>query len=184
MSQWFFAIDADTAQPVCFTTGSPSRTVTQATPGLLDLAAPILGPRSERTLILADAEPCTTARMDPMHQRTGFDLLVPLVIQPSCRRKLPFLDPARFTPRWAGFATTKLPFRLQRSQAGPFTIFVQRSGERRCDWTFHALLGTHDRDEVDALTLAYPKRWHAEEFFNRDQALGWERAGTLNLQIR
>jgi hypothetical protein len=30
----------------------------------------------------------------------------------------------------------------------------------------------------------YPKRWHLEEFFNANQALGWNRAGTLNLNIR
>jgi hypothetical protein len=33
-------------------------------------------------------------------------------------------------------------------------------------------------------TLDYPKRWHVEEFFNAHQALGWKRAGTLNLNIR
>jgi Transposase DDE domain len=184
MSQVFFALDADTAQPVCFTTGSPSRTVTQATPGLLDLAAAILGPRSERLLVLADAEHFTAELIDQMHQSTGFDLLVPLVLQQSYLRQLRFLDPNQFTPRWAGLATTKLPYRLQNSQAGPFTLFVQRSGERPSDWKFCAFLGTHDRDEVEALTLEYPKRWHIEEFFNRDQALGWDRAGTQNLNIR
>jgi Transposase DDE domain len=184
MAQVFFAIDADTAQPLCFTTGSPSRTVTQATPGLLDLAAAILGPQSERTLVLADAEHFTAELIDQMHQRTGFDLLVPMAIHPAFRRKLRFLDPDQFTPRWAGIATTKLPYRLGRSQAGPFTLFVQRSGERRSDWKYLAFLGTHDRDEVEALTLDYPKRWHIEEFFNRDQALGWDRAGTQNLNIR
>ena len=32
--------------------------------------------------------------------------------------------------------------------------------------------------------MDYPKRWHAEEFFNAHQALGWDRAGTMNLNIR
>jgi hypothetical protein len=45
-------------------------------------------------------------------------------------------------------------------------------------------LTTTHRDEVDALTRDYPKRWHVEEFFNTPQALGWKRAGTLNLNIR
>ena len=26
--------------------------------------------------------------------------------------------------------------------------------------------------------------WHVEEFFNTHQALGWDRAGTMNLNIR
>jgi hypothetical protein len=184
VSQLFFAIDGDTAQPVCFTSGTASRTVTQATPELLDLAAAILGPRCERTLVLADAEHFSTELLDQVHQRTGFALLVPMAMQPALRRYLHQLDPAQFTPRWAGFATTKLPYQMQSSQAGPFTLFVQRSGERRGDWDFRAFLGTHDWDEVDALTLEYPKRWHVEEFFNRDQDLGWKRAGTQNLHIR
>ncbi len=37
---------------------------------------------------------------------------------------------------------------------------------------------------MQALTEDYPKRWHVEEFFHTDQALGWDRAGTQNLNIR
>jgi hypothetical protein len=37
---------------------------------------------------------------------------------------------------------------------------------------------------VEALTRDYPKRWHVEEFFNKDQAPGWDRAGTQNVNIR
>ena len=52
------------------------------------------------------------------------------------------------------------------------------------DWRYKAFLSTADADEVEALTLEFPKRWHIEEFFNLDQALGWKRAGTMNLEIR
>jgi hypothetical protein len=45
-------------------------------------------------------------------------------------------------------------------------------------------ISTTDRDEVDPLTRDFPKRWHVEEFFNANQALGWNRAGTMNLHIR
>jgi hypothetical protein len=37
---------------------------------------------------------------------------------------------------------------------------------------------------VALLTQDYPKRWHVEEFFNQDQALGWHRASTQNVHIR
>ena len=37
---------------------------------------------------------------------------------------------------------------------------------------------------MQALTDDFPKRWHVEEFFNANQALGWDRAGTCNLNIR
>ncbi len=34
------------------------------------------------------------------------------------------------------------------------------------------------------MTDDFPQRWHAEEFFNAHQDLGWDRAGTHNLNIR
>ena len=37
---------------------------------------------------------------------------------------------------------------------------------------------------METMTLDYPKRWHVEKFFNTHQALGWKRAGTMNLNIR
>ncbi len=49
---------------------------------------------------------------------------------------------------------------------------------------FSGFLSTSDRDEVEALAVDFPKRWHVEEFFNANQALGWNRAGTMNLNIR
>ena len=44
---------------------------------------------------------------------------------------------------------------------------------------------TVDLDEVEPLTAEYPKRWHIEEYFPiRLSALGWNRAGTMNINIR
>ena len=63
-------------------------------------------------------------------------------------------------------------------------MLVQRTGERHDEYVYNSFLCTDDRDELDALTLDYPKRWHIEEFFNTHQALGWHRAGTQNLNIR
>jgi hypothetical protein len=63
-------------------------------------------------------------------------------------------------------------------------LFVQRFGEAPAAWRYNAFWCTAPRDEVEALTRAYPKRWHVEEFFNRDQAQGWDRAGTQNVNIR
>jgi hypothetical protein len=182
--QTFFALDADTGQPVCFTTATASRTTTQATPELLDLAAAILGPRPAPTLVLADAEHFSAELIDRVHQATGFDLLVPMVIRPAFRRQLQALPEERFTRHWAGYATARLSYRLTDSTAGPFPLFVQRFGEQPRTWQWNAFLCTAQRDEVAALTQEYPKRWHVEEFFNSHQALGWNRAGTQNLNIR
>ena len=76
------------------------------------------------------------------------------------------------------------PTPRQDSQAGPFYQYVQRQGERPEEYRFNAFLATRDGDEVEELAGDFPKRWHVEEFFNAHQALGWNRAGTCNLNIR
>lgn len=184
MAPTFFAIDADTHQPICFTMGTSSRTVTQATPELLQLTARILNPQPHATLVVVDAEHFTAELLDQVHGETHFDLLVPMPKQPSLLQQLRAIPPEQFTRHWAGYATAKLTYRLKRSQRGPFYQFVQRLGERPQEWEFKAFLATADRDEVPMLTKDFPMRWHAEEFFNAHQALGWDRAGTQNLNIR
>ena len=184
VAQTFFVLDADTAQPVCFTTGTSARTVSQATPALLDLARAILQPDKTGVLVLADAEHFTQDLLAQVHQNTQFDLLVPMPMQPTVRKQLALVPPECFIRHWAGFATAQLPFQLPNAQTQPFFQFVQRLGEPPADWTFKAFLATADSNEADALTRDYPKRWHIEEFFNANQALGWHRAGTHNLNIR
>ena len=61
---------------------------------------------------------------------------------------------------------------------------MQRTGERPEEWHFKAFASTDNGDEVESLTVDFPKRWHIEEFFNAYQALGWDHAGTMNLNIR
>jgi len=184
VAQTFFVLDADTHQPVCFTTATASRTVAQATPELLDLARTILKPDAHGTFVVADTEHLTAALFDDVHQRTGFALLVPMAMHASLCKRLEAIPPEQFTPQWAGYATTKQPYTPVKSQSGPFYQLIQRLGERPEDWQFKAFLATTDCDEAEALSRAYPKRWHIEEFFNANQALGWKRAGTQNLHIR
>jgi len=189
VAQTFFVLDADTHQPVCFTTATSSRTATVAAIELLELAAEILlpefaVPQPKQALVLADMEHYTAELFSHVRRNTPFDLLVPMKNDPSLRRQLLALGPENFTRHWAGFATTKQPFRMSRSVEEPYFQFAQRTGETPREYRFGAFLSTADRDDVDALTLDYPKRWHVEEFFNAHQALGWNRAGTLNLNIR
>ena len=184
VAQTFFVLDVDTHQPVCFTTGSASRTVAQATPELLDLAHRILKPDGHGPLVVADTEHLTTELFDDVHQRTRFDLLVPMAMHASLYKCLEAIPAAQFTRQWAGYATTTQLYTPVKSQSGPFYQLIQRLGERPEEWTFKAFLCTTDRDEAQALTHDYPKRWHIEEFFNANQALGWKRAGTQNLHIR
>ena len=105
ITQTFFALDGDTGQPVCFTTGTASRTVAQATPELLDLADTILGPRSDKTLVLADAEHFSREVFADVRRRPGFDLLAPLIVRKLYLEELRRLPSDCFTPHWAGYAT-------------------------------------------------------------------------------
>ena len=162
MAQTFAVLEADTAQPVCFTTETSARTVSQATPALLELAHAMLQPESSGVLVLADAEHFTQELLTQVHQTTQFDLLVPMPMQPAVRKHLALLPPECFMRRWAGFATATLPFQLPHAHTNPFVQFVQRLGEHPDEWTFKAFLATADDDEADALTRDYPTRWHIE----------------------
>ena len=182
--QTFWLLDADTQQPVCFTTATSSRTVTQLMPELLDTAAAIFTPQEEPLLVLADMEHRSAELIDHVAQRPGFEFLVPMASTKALRQQLQAIPADAFSRRWAGFATTQTTYTPKRSQAGPYHQYVQRSGERPDDWRYKAFLATAAGDEVEALTGEFPKRWHIEEFFNLDQSLGWNRAGTMNLNIR
>jgi Transposase DDE domain len=184
MAQTFWLLDAETQQPVCFTTATAARTVAQATPDLLDLAGEILGSQTQPALVLADTEHYTADLLDDVTTRSGFELLVPMSNSVALQRQLAAIPSQDFTPRWAGFATMKRPYVMKRGTSRSLTQYVQRSGERPDDYDYKAFLATCDGDEVELLTEQFPKRWHVEEFFNNEQALGWQRAGTMNLNIR
>lgn len=180
----FWVLDADTYQPVCFTHATAASTVADVTPQLIALAEEILQPSPGQTLILADAEHFTSELVHQIHRDTRCDLLVPIPNRQSQQKRLKAIEPSQFKRRWAGFATAKVPHQFTRGPSDTYWQFVQRTGERPSEWCYRGYLCTSDRHEVDTLTLDYPKRWHIEEFFNANQALGWKRAGTQNLNIR
>jgi hypothetical protein len=182
--QMFFCLDGDTAQPVCCTIGTSARTVTEATPGLLGLASQVLTPGDSGPLVAADAEHFAAELIDRVHLETPFDIITPIANRQHVQKRLKAIPPEKFTRQWAGFATAVLPYTPHNSRSGPYYELVQRQGERPDQWHFNSFLSTTDRDPVEALTRDYPKRWHLEEFFNFNQALGWQHAGTLNLHIR
>lgn len=184
VAQTFFVLDVDTCQPVAFTTGTSARTAAAAAEELLRLTADILNTKPGETLVLADSEHFSTELLDRVKTETNFDLLVPMPKLPALRTKLEALPSDAFQPRWAGYATLKQAYKPQDSLSGPFFQYVQRQGERPAEYTYGAFLSTRDGDEVEELTRAFPMRWHLEEFFNAHQALGWNRAGTCNLNIR
>ncbi len=74
IAQTFFVLDADTHQPVCFTTGTSARTASHAAEELLWLAADILDTKPGQTLVLADAEHFRVELLDKVKSQTSFDL--------------------------------------------------------------------------------------------------------------
>lgn len=184
MAQTFFCLDADSGQPICFNTGTSSRSVTQATPELLELSKVILNPAPGQTLVLADTEHYTVELFKYVQNEIPFDLLVPMPQRTSLQKQMAMLPESAFNRRWSGFATTKQYYHFARhSKVGGYQM-VQRTGERPDSYQFKSFMATSDHNELEAMCLAYPKRWHIEEFFNANQALGWNRAGTQNLNIR
>lgn len=184
MAQTFFCIDADTKQPLCFTTASSARTVTQATPELLTLSSQIIRPQDNKAFVVADNEHYTVELLDWVYFQWPFDMLVPMPYSTCVRRSINSIGEEAFTRHWVGYATAKQPYALTRSNNGTYYQLVQRKGERPQHYDFKAFLCTSDRDEMEDLTQHFPKRWPIEEFFNTDQDLGWNRAGTMNLNIR
>lgn len=183
-AQTFFCLDADTKQPLCFTSATSSMSVSRATKNLATLMAEILPQTSRRPLILADTEHYSNALIDHFETQTPFDLLLPMPNFKSLIKKMRSIPDDMFSPQWAGFATARTEYNLNQSETGPHLQLIQRSGEIPENYVFKSFLTTAECDEAEALTIDYPKRWHIEEFFHANQALGWDRAGTMNLNIR
>lgn len=184
MAQTFFCLDADTCQPLCFVTGTGSRTASDAAKELLGMAAQILKPATDKVLVVADTEHYSAGLYDWVRSNSPFDLLTPVSSSKSLRKAFETIARDQFEPHWPGYATIKRAHQFKNHDSEPFYQFIQRKGERDDDYDFKAFLCTSDRSEVEALSEGYPDRWHIEEFFKTDQALGWHRAGTMNLNIQ
>jgi len=182
--QTFFCLDVDTHQPLAFTMGSAAKTVSQATPQLLAMAETILNPRPGQTLVVADTEHMTSEIFEYINADSPFDLICPMRRGIAQQAEMAKLPSAIFTPRWAGIATARLPYHFSTSKTQPLYRLIQRCGETPQNYYFTPFLSTCQRDELDQICNDYPDRWHLEEFFNAYQAMGWNRAGTLNLHIR
>ncbi len=187
MAQTFFLLDCHTGQPVCFSLSSSAQSVAQASPPLLDMAAQILGLSSAkqgRPLVLADKEHYIQELFSDVRDKQVFDLLCALPAYPQCVQRWSQIPAAQFFEHWPGYFTTAQPYHFKEESQALYHEYVQRSGLRAEDYHYQGFLATAKLSHVPALTKDYPQRWHVEEFFKFNQALGWHRAGTLNLNIR
>ena len=186
VAQTFFSLDADTLQPICFSIGSSARTVAQATPDLLEITQKILAPApTERPVVVADCEHFNSELIEKIQTHTVFDLLIPMPNQKGRKVSQAKVPASQFTAHWAGFATATQPFNWHKANSSkPLFEIIQRSGEKPEDYHFKSFLATKKGSQVVGLCVHFPQRWHIEEFFKFNQALGWQKAGTLNLNVR
>jgi hypothetical protein len=187
MAQTFFLLDCHTSQPVCFSLSSSAQSVVQASPDLLHLAADILGASpgaADKPLVLADKEHYCQELFSTVQQENVLDLLCAVPAHSSSVQRWRKVPAAAFTEHWPGYATSLQPYRFKSEPEALYHEYIQRSGLRQEDYHYQGFLGTADLPQVPALTQHYPRRWHVEEFFKFNQALGWQRAGTLNLNVR
>ena len=187
MAQTFFLLDCHTGQPLCFTLSSPAQSVTQATPELLRMAAHILGAApgaKDKPLLLADKEHYAQELFARVREDQWFNLLCAQPAWPNSVRRWRKVSAAAFTEHWPGDATSVQPYHFSLQPKPTYDEYVQRNGCRPEDLHYQGFLSTARLAEIPALTKDFPQRWHVEEFFKFNQALGWDRAGTLHLNIR
>jgi hypothetical protein len=186
-AQTFFLLDCLTGQPVCFSLSSPAQFVVQASPELLLMAAQILGTTpaaKNKPLVLADKEHYCQELFAAVRQQNIFDLLCALPAFPNSVQRWSKVPIAQLTEHWPGYATSVQPFHFKAQPQALYHEYIQRNGSRNEDYHYQGFLGTSELAQIPALTKDYPQRWHVEEFFKFNQALGWHRAGTLNLNVR
>jgi len=134
-------------------------------------------------LILADSEHFAVPLLNEIGKAAGFDLLIPAPQQPYRMKQIQQIPESQFQRHWAGYATACISYQPQGSKR-PVYLFVQRNGEKAQDYSYNSFIATDNTERVGQLTAEFPKRWHVEEFFNLEQAMGWRRSSTLNLNIR
>ena len=187
MGQTFFLLDCHTHQPIAFTLASAAPSATEAAPQLLALAAEILGSGSAaaaKPLILSDKEYYSEDFFTTVSQQGVFDLLCAVPAYANCAKRWSTIPAADFKEHWPGYATTTQAYHFQNQPQTLYHELVQRNGVQAADFQYHGFLSTVARSELLSLTRDYPQRWHVEEFFKFNQALGWRRTGTLNLNVR
>jgi hypothetical protein len=187
MAQTFFLLDCHTGQPVCFGLSSSAQSVVQASPDLLRVAAEILGAApaaATKPLILADKEHYCQELFSAVRTENVFDLFCAEPAYANGLQRWSKVLATDFTEHWPGYATAVEPYHFKAQPEALYHEYVQRSGVGPDQYRYQGFLGTAQLPQVPALTRDFPQRWHVEEFFKFNQALGWHRAGTLNLNIR
>jgi hypothetical protein len=142
------------------------------------------GTTTGKPLVLADKEHHSHELFEYVQQGQLFDLLVAVPARERSSKEQSAIERLNFTDHWAGYATAHRTTTFKSAPDLELTEFIQRCDAAETELFYQSFLGTSVRDEVNLLTRDYPDRWHIEEFFKFNQALGWDRSGTMNLNVR
>jgi hypothetical protein len=178
MLQTFFCTDAETGQPFGCTLGSPGMITTQASIELVNMVNMIM---NRQMLLVADTEHFTNDFLSYINQHDNFDIITPA---PNTQKVSAMLKEMTYQRQWAGYAISQHDYFFNDNNKDKFFLLGQRSGELSKDFKYKGFISTVDKDILKMLTEDYPDRWCIEEFFNFEGAMGWDRASTMNLNIR
>lgn len=178
MMQTFFCNDTGTGQPLAFTLSASGKTCSQATIQLLDMVGEVMG--HQKALVLADKEHFTTEIAEYFEGSPAVDILMPAPDLKGIRERITGLD---YRQLWPGYSVAETAFSFRNSDR-KLRLIVQRESAAGKQDIYKSFLTTSDKEPEELLSVAYPKRWAIEEFFNSEGDMGWNRASTFNLNIR
>ena len=175
--QTFFSVEAISGQPVAFTLGSSATTASKASIELLKMMKSIL---PFNGLVMADTEHATSNIINAFTQDQQFDVIVPM---PLIKKIKKIMKDLTYQRKWAGYALGETTYKMNNVDI-PIKLVVQRTGEIESEYQYKPFAVIGNTDYIKMLTDQYPERWTIEEFYNFEAAMGWDRASTLNLNIR
>ena len=175
--QTFFCIDAITGQPIAFRIGCSSTTTSKATIELMEIVKSIL---PYKATAMADSEHVTAAIINEFTKDEGLDIIMPMTMT---RKTKQIIKGINYQRKWAGFALGESAYEMS-GVTSPVELVAQRTREINSEYIYKAFMVTGQTDRLELLCKDYPERWTIEEFFNFEAAMGWDRASTMNLNIR
>ncbi len=175
MLQTYFALDPVSGQPIASTIGSTGKKTSHATIELLEMINKI---QQKEKLVLADAEHFTINIIDYLKNHIHYDFLIPVPVTAKTTKLISNLN---FERQWAGFATAIADYQFKESKE-KYHLLVQRTGET--NYQYKPFITSNPDQVLQKLSEYYPLRWSIEEFFNFEGSMGWQRASTLNLNIK
>lgn len=176
--QTFFSLDAETGQPFGLTLSSSGITVTKASKELLQMMDSALP--QKHSLLVADSEHENADFLNYINQSDRYDIIMPVA---RYKKKMETIKSLNYTRHCAGYATAETGYKY-RGYSKEVRLIGQRWGEKEDDYTYKPFIATGNKLCLELLTENFPKRWKIEEFFNFEGKMAWDRASTMNLNIR